>query len=194
MNKGIRTSLLIIALASLGTAFSRVALADHDRGYHKQKHSHHYRERVVVYERPIAYAPVVAARPIYRTVAVEVPVDTCRVETVAYRERRGGDSFGGTVVGGLIGAAIGYELGHSSGHAAAAGGVIGAAIGNSASGGGRTVTRYEDREVCQTRYRTEYERRLVGYDVSYSHNGRIYYTETTQHPGDRIRVDVSYGR
>lgn len=180
--------MLIGTLASFGFLLANNALADRDdrhHGHHKHKHAHH----VVVHEYDV-YARVLDARPIYRSVAVEVPVESCRVETVAYNERRGGDSFGGTVVGGLIGAAIGKEIGHS-GHATAAGGLIGAAIGNDIGSGSRRVTRYEDREVCSHHYRTEYERELVGYDVSYRYNGRIYHTETRRHPGDRIPVDVA---
>ena len=69
------------------------------------------------------------------------------------------------------------------------GGLIGASIGNDASKGGRVVS-YRDREVCNTHYRTEYEQRLVGYDVSYAYQGRIYQTRTNHHPGDRIAVAV----
>lgn len=202
MNTSVKSSLFAIGFISLGLAFSGFAQAGdghrhghkhHDRHHHQYKRQHHHRHHhhsthVVVYE-DVAYAPVIAAHPIYRSVAVDVPVDSCHVETVAYRERRGGDSFGGTVVGGLIGAAIGHEIGHGSGHAAAAGGLIGASIGNDIGSGGRTVTRYEDREVCSIRYRTQYERRLVGYDVSYSYYGRVYHIETDRHPGDRIRVN-----
>jgi uncharacterized protein YcfJ len=189
MKSNIKFPLFAISLAALGLAFSGLAQAgDHYRHGHRNHDRHHHHQTVVVYERSVEYAPVLDARPIYRTVAVDVPVDSCRVETVAYQERRGGDSFGGTVVGGLIGAAIGHELGHGSGHATAAGGLIGASIGNDVGGGSRRVTRYEDREVCNTRYRTEYERQLVGYDVSYSYYGRVYHTETDRHPGDRIRV------
>ncbi len=176
---------LMSAVASLSLVLANNALADRDHHKHHSKHKHQYG----AYEYS-GYARVIDARPIYRRVAVEVPVESCRVETVAYRERRGGDSFGGTVMGGLIGAAIGKEIGHS-GHATAAGGLIGAAIGNDIAGGGHRVTRYEDREVCSHHYRTEYERELVGYDVSYSYDGRIYHTETRRHPGDRIPVDVA---
>ena len=134
------------------------------------------------------YGRVVDARPIYRQVAIEVPRESCRVQTVAH-ERRSGDSFGGTVMGGLVGAAIGHELGNGRGSATAVGGLIGASIGNDASSN-RTV-RYRDEEVCSTQYRTEYEQRIIGYDVSYSYNGRIYQTRTDSHPGDRIAVSVA---
>jgi len=176
-------SLLLISTLASSLLLANNALADRDYR-HKHKHKHHHTYQVV--ERT-EYARVVSSRPIYRTVAVEVPVDSCRVETVAYSERqRGGDSFRGTVVGGLIGAAIGHEVGRN-GHATAAGGLIGAAIGNDVAGGGsRRVTHYEDREVCNTRYRTEYERQLIGYDVTYRYDDRIYHTETRHHPGARI--------
>ena len=176
-------SLLLISTLASSLLLANNALADRDHR-HKYKHKHHHHSyQVVEYTE---YARVVSSRPIYRTVAVEVPMDSCRVETVAYSERqRSGDSFKGTVVGGLIGAAIGHEVGRN-GHATAAGGLIGAAIGNDVAGGSRRVTRYEDREVCSTRYRTEYERQLVGYDVTYRYDGRIYHTETRHHPGDRI--------
>ena len=136
------------------------------------------------------YGRVISARPIYERVAVDVPDEACRVETVAREEpRRGGDSFAGTVVGGLVGAALGHELGNGRGGATAVGGLIGASIGNDASKGSRVVS-YRDQEVCNTHYHTEYEQHLVGYDVSYSYQGRIYQTRTDHHPGDRIAVAV----
>ncbi|HCS66596.1 MAG TPA: hypothetical protein DIW64_22440 [Cellvibrio sp.] len=177
-------SLLLISTLASSLLLANNALADREHR-HKHKHHDHHRHSYQVVEYT-EYARVVSSRPIYRTVAVEVPMDSCHVETVAYSERqRGGDSFKGTVVGGLIGAAIGHEVGRSN-HATAAGGLIGAAIGNDVAGGSRRVTRYEDREVCNTRYRTEYERQLVGYDVTYAYDDRIYHTETRHHPGARI--------
>lgn len=162
--------------------------ASADHGYRR----HHNDYAYVVYDSNNYgdYGRVVDARPIYRQVAIEVPRESCRVQTVA-RESRNGDSFAGTVVGGLVGAAIGHEIGNGRGSATAVGGLIGASIGNDASSG-RTV-RYRDEEVCRTQYRTEYEQRIIGYDVSYSYNGRIYQTRTDRHPGDRIAVTVRTG-
>ncbi len=162
---------------------------------HRERHHHdHHPARVVVQDRVVVqerviFAPVTYARPIYRTVAVDVPVDSCHVETTAYREPGRGDSFGGTVVGGLIGAAIGKEVGHGGGRSMAVGGLIGAAIGNDMARGG--ATRYVDREVCSSGYRTEYRQELVAYDVGYSYGGRIYHTERHSHPGAQIRLDIN---
>ena len=189
-----KNSLFVSTLlgASLSMVLVANASADH-RHKHRHHHNHDYvvvKERVVYEERYEDYGRVVNARPIYQRVAVDVPRQSCRVETVAHEERRrGGDSFAGAVVGGLVGGAIGHELGNGRGGATAVGGLIGASIGNSAGKSSRVV-RYHDEEVCNTRYRTEYEQRIVGYDVSYRYQGRIYQTRTDRHPGDRIAVDA----
>jgi uncharacterized protein YcfJ len=184
-------SILIRTLLTLSVSMltANVALADHKHRYHNHSyHQHIYYEQV----RNDAYGRVLNARPIYQSVAIEVPQESCRVETIAHNEhRRHGDSFGSTVVGGLVGAAIGHEIGNGRGGATAVGGLIGAAIGKDASKGSRVVS-YSDREVCDTYYRTEYENRIIGYDVSYRYEGRIYQTRTDRHPGDRVSVALHY--
>jgi uncharacterized protein YcfJ len=172
---------------SIGTLVANGAAADRE---HRRGHHHHEQEyRRYSDTNYDDYGRVINARPIYQTVTIEVPNESCRVQTVEHYERRGGDSFTGTLVGGLVGAAIGHELGHGRGQATAVGGIIGATIGNDANRGSRVV-RYRDQEVCNTYYRTEYENRIVGYDVSYSYGGRIYQTRTDRHPGDSIPVAV----
>lgn len=183
MNRLTLKTTLIIGLLS---ATSHLALADygHHRGHHRD----------VIYvseERDWDYGRVIEARPIYERVVYSTPVDYCHTETRARTVRSGGDSFGGTVVGGLVGAAIGHELGNGKGGATAVGGLIGAAIGNDVAGGER-VTRYQDREICRRDYDRDVEHRISGYDVTYSYMGRIYHTRTNRHPGDRIAVDVDY--
>ncbi|HOY24190.1 MAG TPA: glycine zipper 2TM domain-containing protein [Cellvibrio sp.] len=171
---------------TMGVFMASCASADHG---HRRHHQYHHATTYLGYDYNSYgdYGRVLNTRPIYRQVAVEVPRESCHVQTVA-RERRSGDSFGGTVVGGLVGAAIGHELGNGRGSATAVGGLIGASIGNDA--GSRRTVRYRDEEVCRTQYRTEYEQRIVGYDVSYSYQGRVYKTQTDRHPGDRISVAV----
>jgi uncharacterized protein YcfJ len=174
---------IILSVSALFIANSTLA---NDGYYHRGHHAYaqHYD-----HDRYDDYGRVIEARPIYQQVAIEVPRENCRTETFAQTERRSDDdSFAGTVIGGLVGAAIGHELGHGRGAATAAGGLIGATIGHDASG--KRVVSYRDREVCRTHYRTEYENRIVGYDVSYSYQGRIYQTQTNNHPGDRIDVTV----
>jgi uncharacterized protein YcfJ len=171
--------------ATLGIFMAGCASADHGHRRHHHTESYAYHERG--YNSYADFGRVLNARPIYRQVAVEIPRESCRVQTVAHERR--GDSFGGTLVGGLVGAAIGRELGHGRSGATAVGGIMGAAIGNEA--GSRRSVHYRDQEVCSTHYRTEYEQRLVGYDVRYSYQGRVYQTRTDRHPGDRIAVTLA---
>jgi len=168
---------------TMGMFIASSAFAD----YGHNRHHHHHSKTYISYDynNYSDFGRVINARPIYRQVAVEIPRESCRVQTIA-RERRSGDSFGGTVVGGLVGAAIGHELGNGRGGATAVGGLIGASIGNDA--GSKRTVRYRDEEVCRTHYRTEYEQRIIGYDVSYRYQGRVYKTRTDRHPGDRISV------
>jgi uncharacterized protein YcfJ len=184
-----KNRLFVRSILAVSMSMFVAGCASADHGYRRHYHDDYVYSTYDAYE-DSDYGRVVDARPIYRQVAIEVPRDSCRVQTVA-RERRSGDSFGGTVLGGLVGAAIGHELGNGRGSATAVGGLIGASIGNDA-GSNRSV-RYRDEEVCRTEYRTEYEQRIIGYDVSYSYNGRIYQTRTDRHPGDRVQVS-GYGR
>ncbi len=140
----------------------------------------------------VTYAQVVDARPVYQRVAHQVPSEYCHIETVTYRDSRR-DSHTGTIVGGLIGAALGHELGHSKRNkdvGAVAGGLLGASIGRDLSRNSGSTVRYRDQQVCHTRYHTEYREQLLGYDVTYRYQGRLYQTHTQQHPGSRIPVDV----
>jgi len=180
-------------ITSLSLLASPLVLADrgHNKGHHHGHHNYAQVRTVVyersVYERPAVYARVVSAEPIYRQVAVDTPYENCGVERTSYRSASRHDVATGAIVGGLIGAAIGHEVGGR--HDAFFGGITGAQIGqNIAYAGGQT--QYQDREVCRTSYRTEYRRELVGYDVGYSYNGRVFYTESPRHPGSSIRVDI----
>lgn len=182
-----KSRLVVRSILALSMSMLVAGCASADHGHRR----HHYGHEHVAYYDAYDYGDygrVVNARPIYRQVAVDVPRESCRVRTVA-RESRDGDSFTGTVVGGLVGAAIGHEIGNGRGTATAVGGLIGASIGNDA--GSRKTVRYRDQEVCQTRYTTEYENRIIGYDVRYSYQGRIYQTRTDRHPGDRIALSVA---
>jgi uncharacterized protein YcfJ len=177
---------------SLSILLANSALADREHKHHRHNDERQYvRYTSNDYDDYGDYGRVIGARPIYQTIAVEVPSESCRIETVKHYERRsGGDSFTGTLVGGLVGAAIGHELGHGRSNATAVGGLIGASIGHDASRGSRRVD-YRNEEICNTYYRTDYENRIVGYDVSYSYGGRIYQTRTDRHPGDSIPVAVN---
>lgn len=117
-----------------------------------------------------------------------------RIERV-YGERE--TTGGGAVLGAIIGGALGNQVGKGDGRKAAtiAGAVIGGAIAHDESHrgryrdvGGRYVQDQEQR--CDTRTEYRQQERVVGYDVAYDYNGRVYRTRTDHHPGDTIRVAV----
>jgi uncharacterized protein YcfJ len=150
------------------------------------------------------WARVVSVDPIIERYDVPVNRDVCYEEPVqyyepryAYRDGRHRDNTGATMLGALIGGALGNTVGHGDGRRAAtiAGAVIGGSVANNnarrggyyESGG---YVRQGSREVCDTRTEYRSEEEIVGYDVAYRYNGRVYHTRTDTDPGERIRVAV----
>lgn len=160
-----------------------------------------YQDSSVEYD----YADVLSVDPIVETVSEPVERQVCRREPVqtyepryAYQDRRHRDPTGATVLGAIIGGALGNTVGRGDGRRAAtiAGAVMGGAIGHDNARRGRYVetggsyrTHYED--VCSIETDYQQDERVVGYDVTYRYNGRVYHTQTDHHPGDRIRVEVA---
>lgn len=191
MKKPILLSTIIGVSLSLLLANGALADRKHHHKHHDRHHKHHD-----YHEHHEDYARVVDADPIYQQIATEVPEQSCRYESVAYREPGRSSSHTGTIVGGLIGAAVGHELGHSKRNkqvGAIAGGIVGATVGHDISRHKSGTTHYRDEKICHTSYRTEYTRQLVGYDVIYKYHGQLYQTRTDRHPGKHIAV-ASYNR
>ncbi len=143
------------------------------------------------------YARVVRAEPIVRQVRVEVPRHECWDETryVESRPHISDPAVGGrTLLGGIIGGVIGHQFGSGSGRDAAtiAGAVIGSGVGYD-SARRRASTAPEARVVqrCETRYQSEYEERIDGYNVTYEYNGRRFTTRMPYDPGATMRVSVA---
>lgn len=126
---------------------------------------------------------------------VNVPVQECRTEYVreSYYEdtrRSNGGAIVGTIAGGLIGSRFGGGNGRLVTTAVGAG--LGAVIGD------RHDNRYsQPREHVQTRpvdrcvTVDRWETVNRGYLVDYEYHGRRYTTETLDHPGRYIPVNVS---
>lgn len=143
------------------------------------------------------YARVVSVDPIVDQYDEPIARNVCYDQPVEYY-RAGGRRSSATpaIVGAIIGGAVGNQFGSGHGRDAAtvAGALLGGSIGrDNARRNGyyepeRRYTGYEER--CEVR--TDYRRneRVVGYDVEYEYNGRIYHTRTDSHPGRRIQVAV----
>jgi len=145
----------------------------------------------------LEYARVIDAVPVYADVVRSEPQRECWTETVRYEypqyQQR---SATPKIVGALIGAALGNNIAHGryNRHASsAAGAILGASIGADIArnnAGRSTEVEYRDEQRCEVTERTYTERVVVGYDVSYEYQGRIYRTRMDQHPGKRIKVAV----
>jgi uncharacterized protein YcfJ len=134
--------------------------------------------------------------PVSRDVCWNEPVERYEPNHRYVRPSRD-DRAGATLLGAIIGGALGNQIGKGDGRKAAtiAGAMIGGAIAQEESQrgryrdvGGRYVQDYEQR--CDTRTEYRQQERVVGYDVAYDYNGRVYRTRTDHHPGDTIRVAV----
>jgi len=137
------------------------------------------------------YADVVSVEKVYRTHTLREPYQDCYIKE--FYQRRGDDSATGEIMGGILGGLIGNQFGKGKGKDAAtvAGALLGASLVHddelAASKTGRIVTR----EVCETKYRNESERRLSNYLVKYNYDGRTFTYSTTSKPtGKSIKVRV----
>ncbi|MDH4022379.1 MAG: glycine zipper 2TM domain-containing protein [Gammaproteobacteria bacterium] len=151
----------------------------------------------------IVYAEVSSVQPLIEQIHTQVPVRECQESTAyappAYGSPRPRSAVGGTIVGGVIGGVIGDQFGGGEGRDAMRlfGALVGAAMGHEAAS--RRQAAYYPQPAaepypvtnCTTHYETRVEERTRGYRVAYVYDGREYYTEMANHPGDRIPIEVS---
>lgn len=136
------------------------------------------------------YAKVVSVQPIIRYVTVRTPVRECWQDTQYYShyEHRH-NSPGRTLAGALIGGVIGHQFGSGRGNDAAT--IAGAMIGASAARGPVQRVEYaRPVERCETRYQSQRQQRIDGYDVLYRYKGQTYATRMPYDPGRKIKVRV----
>ncbi len=177
-----QTSLLICALMIGQMAYA---------GDHAHGKSTHYRDNHQFTD----FAKVKQAKAQYKTFEHRIPEEKCWTETVVH-ERHERPSRTGALLGGLIGGAIGHSVGHGRSNqklGAVVGTVLGASIGKDVSKQHRSQQghTYEDIQRCGVEYHSQYEERIIGYDVTYQYRGEFYQTFMKKHPGKRIRVNVA---
>jgi len=175
-----------IAILVLGTAIATPAFAG---PHHDDRHGHGYGYGYG--HDYYAYARVIHVRPVYETVQVLVPQQSCWTGPAIYPRGAG-------LVGAVVGAAVGNQIGEGKGKtlATAAGAAIGAGIALDAQQRRLNAYGYNAPvQHCSTQPAYVSEQRIVGYRVKYKYNGRVFYTRTDYHPGAtiRVRVDVAAG-
>lgn len=131
-----------------------------------------------------ASARVVSAVPV-REALSSAPRQECWTE---YSEGSGGNRTAGAVIGGIAGGLIGHQFGSGSGNTAAtiAGTIGGAAVGNELARRGG-----DPRAIERCRTVSDYEDRVVAYDVVYRFQGREFSTRLPYDPGPDLPVHVT---
>lgn len=146
------------------------------------------------YDQDYTYAQVVDVQPIYESYQVPENRRVCDNNTrrnssnVQHRSNGGGAILGG-IIGGIIGNRFGK--GHGRRAATAAGVIVGSAIGSNKKHNNNRYDRRSNSRACYTQRDYRVEQRITGYDVSYDYDGKIYQTVLQNHPGDRVRIQVS---
>ena len=138
------------------------------------------------------YAPVVNVKLVVQTYRVNNPVEQCWNEEVRTRSSAS-RSHTTEIIGGLIGAAIGHEFGSGRGQdlATVAGAVLGASVGRDIKNQNTKGATYKVVERCEIVNSYTTQERIVGYDVAYRYNGKVFYTQTSTHPGKQIKLRVN---
>ena len=182
-------SLITLAVAS---TFSLPALAG--KGYGQNSSYGH-----ASYD----YAKVVEVNPIFERYEVNHPVEQCYHKEVPvrksnYRNKSRTPEIVGAIIGGVIGNQVGKNGGGSARDVATvAGAVLGGSIGrdvkhkNNRRYNSGYTQQYKTVKHCELRDNYVSEKKLVGYDVAYKYNGKVFHTQTDYDPGRKIRVQVS---
>lgn len=136
------------------------------------------------------YAEVRRVSPVIEKVST--PRKDCEQVSVTRRQPERDGNVGGTIVGAVVGGVLGNQVGGGNGRkaATAAGAVAGGMVGHEMDKrhkGGRVTTATETR--C--RDVNDVSERVVGYNVTYVHQGRDYTTRMDHDPGERIRVEAT---
>lgn len=144
------------------------------------------------------FAQVVAVQPVTESITTDKPRQVCRDEQVAVPETyKDQHQIGGAVVGGLIGALAGHQIGGGKGKtlATVGGAAAGAFAGHEIQKKHQedNATTMETRNVCHTVTDHTTSTRTVGYDVTYTLNGKAGHIRMDHNPGVGTGLPVRDG-
>ncbi len=142
------------------------------------------------------YATVTTVEKVYKQYKVEEPYQECYIKETL--QNQGDGSATNEIIGAILGGAIGNKLAEDSSDTGKdvmtlAGIVLGASMANDAekanSTGGQVVV---SQEVCESKVRTSFEKRLSHYLVHIDYEGRdLTYTSKKRPYDDVIKVKVT---
>lgn len=140
-------------------------------------------------------AKIVSSSEIYKNIQMQRPYQYC-YEVVTNPETHGDGSATNELFGGILGGVIGNQFGSGSGKdiATVAGALLGASIANDGEkvqNSANNTSHATTRQVCETRYRYETQKKFSHYLVKYNYKGIEHSYETRTKPsGNTINVRV----
>tara|TARA_B100000953_G_scaffold200248_1_gene165044 strand:- start:58 stop:573 length:516 start_codon:yes stop_codon:yes gene_type:complete len=138
------------------------------------------------------YATVTSVEKVYKQYRVEKPFQECYIKETL--QNQGDGSATNEIVGAILGGAIGNKLGEGDGKKVMtlAGLVLGASLANDAEKEKSTGQVVVSQEVCETKVKTSFEKRLDHYLVHIVYEGRELTYATKKRPfEDVIKVKVT---
>ena len=141
------------------------------------------------------YATVISVEKVYKQYKVEEPYQECYIKETL--QNQGDGSATNEIIGAILGGAIGNKIAEDSSDTGKdvmtlAGIVLGASIANDAEKANSTDQVVVSQEVCETKVKTSFEKRLSHYLVHIDYEGRDLTYATKKRPyDDVIKVKVT---
>jgi len=141
------------------------------------------------------YATVTSVEKVYKQYRVEEPYQECYIKETL--QNQGDGSATNEILGAILGGAIGNKIAEDSSDTGKdvmtlAGIVLGASIANDAEKANSTGQVLVSQEVCETKVKTSFEKRLSHYLVNIDYEGRdLAYTSKKRPYDDVIKVKVT---
>ena len=141
------------------------------------------------------FATVTSVEKVYKQYRVEEPYKECYIKETL--QNQGDGTATNEILGAILGGAIGNKIAEDSSDTGKdvmtlAGIVLGASMASDAEKANSTEQVVVSQEVCETKVRTKYEKRLCHYLVHIDYEGRdIDYTSKKRPYDDVIKVKVT---
>ena len=140
------------------------------------------------------YATVTSVEKVYKQYRTEEPYQECYIQETL--QNAGDGSATNEIIGAILGGAIGNKLGENSEDAkdvmTLAGIVLGASMANDAEKANSTGQVVVSQEVCETKVKTGFVKKLSHYLVHINYEGRDLALSTKKRPyDDVIKVKVT---
>ena len=141
------------------------------------------------------YATVTAIEKVYKQYRTEEPYQECYIQETL--QNAGDGSATNEIIGAILGGAIGNKIAEDSSDTGKdvmtlAGIVLGASIANDSEKANSTGQVVVSQEVCETKVKTSFEKRLSHYLVHIDYEGRdLAFTSKKRPSEDIIKVKVT---